>query len=512
MSLSASMNIAQQALLANQAALNTVSNNISNINTFGYSKQRVDFMAVSNHNALSNNPYAQIGANAGVEISKVQRYSNAFLLDHYRDQSADMSYLNQFAQIAKTIEGMSNELKGTGLQKAMEEFYNAAATMNADPKDSVARLNYLQQAKNVVNKFNEQAKTLDGMRTDLVGDINIPGSLDESAAALTVKDINAKLEQIRKVNDSILKMSSSGLQPLNLLDQRDQLINELSDYLPIETVENSNGSNTILINGIEILRGNELVGELDINVGDINTPAVVSIIDKNGVVLADNINSSINTGSLGAILDGGGVDATKLTPKSVLDQLNILAAEFAQVFNDMQTGTDASGQTAMSINRDTMTLEASTEAMFQSKDGNPINAFNIQLNEALIRDPYQLALARADMTAPDFDPNAIGNNKNGLKILDSRTTSYAALGNTTLEGYVGKMTGDIGTKAEAIKTAGKTQQLAFTQVRNQLTSSTGVNMDEEIMDLTKFQRAYEASARIFSVCSEMMNILVNLGK
>lgn len=512
MSLSSSMNIAQQALLANQAALSTVSNNISNLNTFGYSKQRVDFATVTNYGQIGGGAYGQIGANAGAEIGSLTRYTNAYLLGSYRDQSTDMSYLNEFAQIAKTIDGMTNELKGTGLQKAMEKFYDAATAMNLDPKDNVARLNFLQQAQNVVTKFNEQAKGLDDLRTDLVGDVNKPGSLDDSSAASTVKDINKKLEQIAKINDDIVKLSSGGSQPLNLLDQRDQLLNELSGYLPIEVKDNPNGTNTVKINGVDVIRGNEIVGKLEVAVGDNDNPAKINMVDKNGNLVGENINQFIDSGSLGAILDAGGSDPTKLTPKKALDQLNTLATEFAKVFNDMQTGTDASGKTALSINKDTMELEASTEVFFKSKDGQPISALNLQLNNELMKDPFKLALARADVTAPDYDPKAIGSNQNSLAIIDTRTASYAGLGNATFEGFVGKMTGDIGTKIESINTDGKTQALTLAQVSNQLASATGVNMDEEIMDLTKYQRAYEASARIYSVCTQLMDILVNLGR
>ncbi|HNW25474.1 MAG TPA: flagellar hook-associated protein FlgK [Candidatus Gastranaerophilaceae bacterium] len=511
MSLTSSMNIAQQALLVNEAALNVVSNNISNVNTIGYSRQRVCLSANVNHTSFGGSAYLQAYSGTGVNIDRVERYTDAYLQSYYRQQNSLYNYLNQAANIASNVEDIMNELNGTGLQAAFTSFFEAAQTLNLNPSDISARQNYAQQVQTVAMKFNELGSSLKDARTALVGDVNEFGSLQSSKIYSLTTLANEKLQEIAKANADIVKISSPGMLPSGLLDTRDQLIEELSQLVPVSIVENSNGSVNLSINGIEMIKGSQQTGTLDVVAGSQSEPAIIRVKDLQGEVVYSNINSYLNSGSIGAVIDMASEEGDVLTIKSTMKNLDKLAKGFSDIINRIQTQV-IDGKTSLAIDKDTMLLTDATENIFESSDGEEINALNIRVNSDILEDPYLIAAARLDKTDPNYSAGAIGNNSNMLMVLDVRTNGSSELDNFSPESFLSQMVGDIGLKTASINSSLKSQSAVLSQVSSQLSSATGVNINEEVIDLTKYQAAYQASARVYSVCNDLLDVLLNLGR
>lgn len=510
MSLIASMNISQQALLVNQAALSIVSNNIANVNTEGYSRQRVELSPGVNYTPLGGSVTSQAYSSSGVEISSIKRYADAYLQSYFREQNSNYNYLNQSSDIAANIEGLANELKGSGLEDAFSKFFEAAQTLSLNPQDVIARQNYMQQAQTIAIKFNDTASNLTDMRTTLVGDLNLPGSLQTSRVYGMVSQANTLMEEITKVNSDVVMMGSSETPPGSLLDKRDQLINQLSALVPVTVSDNSNGTINLSINGLEVVAGTQQVATLDITEGSsADTPAVIRLKDTDGTLISNTINSRLDSGKIGAVLDACGTDPDKLTLLGVMGSYDNLAGGFAEIINNIQTAATASG-TPMAIDGATKQLIASTENIFESSDGGAITAGNIQINMDVLNDPYLVAVARVDPL--DYDVNAIGNNSNMIEVIQARTTNFATLGNAPPETSLANIVGGIGLKTASIKSSLTNQNSVLTQVKNQLASVTGVNIDEELIDLSKYQTAYQASSRVFTVCNELLDVLINLGR
>jgi len=510
MSILSSMNIAQQSLVVNEAALSVVSNNIANIDTDGYSRQRVVLSPSVNYSAIGNSVLSQINSASGVDMVSVERYTDSYLQAYCRQQTSAESYLTESSSAASSIEDIMNELKGTGLEAAFSSFYEAAQTLSLYPSDSSARLNYVEQAQNVALKFNNISSSLSDISTSLVGD-GTPSSLDSSKISSYVDSANAKIEQLVKINSDIIRVGSSELKPNSLLDQRDQIIDELSALIPVTVNENSNGTINLSLNGIDLVTGPVLNSELGVapKVGA-EPPVTVQLLDAEGNVKLTDINSYVDSGSIGALLDlcGSSVDGS-LTIPNVIDQLDTLASGFADIVNTLQTTADADG-TPMAMDNTTQKLIASTENIFESNGGGAITAANIQINSAVLSNPYLVATARVDLAT--YEDTAIGNNSNMTKILASRTTDYLSLGNTSAEGYVANMVSSVGLKISTVNADLKSQTAVLTQVQTKFDSATGVNLNEELMDITKYQTAYQASARVYSVCNDLLDTLINLGK
>ena len=184
------MNLSQQALLVNQAAISVVSNNISNVNTDGYSRQRVNLTPGVNYTPTGGSTLNQAYSTSGVEIASIERYADAYLQSYYRQQNSTESYLNEYAQVAANVEGLTNELKGAGLESAFTKFYESAQTLSLNPQDAIARQNYMQQAQTVALQFNDLAGNITDIRSSLVGDVSVPGSLAASEIFGMVSDTN----------------------------------------------------------------------------------------------------------------------------------------------------------------------------------------------------------------------------------------------------------------------------------------------------------------------------------
>ena len=502
------MGIAQQALLVNQAAISVVSNNIANVSTEGYSKQTVDLTPSVNYSPMSNSVLAQALSGTGVDLNSIQRASDSYLQSYYRQQNSANSYLDQYSEVAKSVENTTNELTGAKLESAFTSFYTAAQNLSSNPTDASARQSFIQSAQTIALKFNDMSTTLSNLRTSLVGDATVSGSLDDSKISLQVGEVNDKLKQLADVNDNILKTGSAN----SLLDKRDTIINDLSKLIPVNVTENPSGTVDLSINDVNILQGTKLLGTLSVATGTTSDPAKIQIKTDKGTLLADNINSSINSGSIGALLTAGGSDSSTLTIKGVLDNLDKLANNFSTMVNNVQTVADADG-TPAAIDKTTKTLIATTAAdvIFQSADGTAITAGNIKVNQTVLDDPYLIAAAKITPPINTTNNDQIGNNDNMTALLNTRTNATTPM-DTTPENYVSTMVGNIGTQVEGIKTRLTNQTAVLTTVKTQLSSETGVSTDQELADLMKYQSAYQAAARVFTTCNTLLDTLVNLGK
>lgn len=566
MSLISSVNIAQQALAVNQAAITTVSNNIANVNTEGYSKLRADQAQVVNYTPAASNPLSVAESASGVQLTGVTRYSDWYLQNYYWQESSTNSYLEQAASAASNVENLVNELKSTGLSSALDNFYTAVNALSNAPSDITARQNYVNAAQTVCSVFNNMSSDLTDIKTSLVGSGLSDGSLESSELSSQVDKVNTVLEQLADVNFGIIKTKSGESSSSSLLDQRDMLLSKLSDLAPVNIQQYPNGTVKISLADITLVEGTEVKGKLNVTeTGNSDNPVSINIVDPENpaVALSSDVTSYIDTGSMGALLDTCGTSSTKFTIYSVLQNLNTMASEFSTVLNKIQVGDiNGDGTVAMAMNQTTKQLVTSTNLMFvnasspavttstvshatvagevngtvtttaagtttivttrlsggnttiTTKTQSAITAANISVNSNLVNDPYLVAAARvADPTATGVTSET-GNNANMAIIMDSRNDSsyYSNLGGTTLEKFLSNTVFAVGAKVEDLNTRLENQTLVVNQVKNNLQSKVGVNMDEELTNLIKYQRAYQAAARIYNVCNSLLEELVRLGE
>lgn len=521
MSLVSSLSIAQQALAVNQSAISVISNNIANVDNKNYSKLNVNLADVVNYTKLTGSTIAQANTLSGVQLQKITRLSDEYLETYCRGENSTASYLEEYSTVANSVEDVMNELNDTGLNTALSKFYDAVNALEDNPTDITARQNYVSCAKNVCSVFNGVYNSLTSSQQSLVGDPNVNGSVDSSEIGTDVTEINSLLDQLSEVNGNIVKTNSTNTSSSSLLDQRDAILKSLSGYMPIKTTINDNGTADVSISGHDLVNGPSVAGYLDATTGpSASNPVVINIVDKNKTsTLYANINSDLNSGTIGAILDvTGSATSTNFTINSVLKSVNDLANSFATEINRIQSGTITSGGTttyAMRLSSDykTLTASAATNSLLINKDSGVadanINAGNININSNIENNLYLVAAGRSTTGADSSD---VGNNSNATMLTATKNTTYSELGNQTFVNYLATEVSSVGTSVKGIDSNLETQTSVMDSIEAQLASKTGVNLDEELGDLIKYQQAYQAAARMFSICSDLLGELIHLGQ
>ena len=223
----------KRGLYAQQSGLYTTGNNISNANTLGYTRQRVNMQATT---GLASQP-GLLGT--GVQASSIQRIRDSFVDNQFRQESNKLGYWESRSNAISQIEDIVGEPSEYGLQKSLTEFWSSLQNLATNPADSGARAVVVQRGQNVAESFNHIHKSLTEAQTNVGKEISF-----------ATKNINSLLEQIGDLNGEISRVESSGYLPNELYDQRDLLLDELSTYLPIETTyEKTGGSASAIAEG-----------------------------------------------------------------------------------------------------------------------------------------------------------------------------------------------------------------------------------------------------------------------
>ncbi len=513
-SLQGILNMSQHSIANSQAALNVVSNNISNMNTTGYSKQTVAFNSIpayNNYNYCSSTGSLQIGN--GAMLVAINRNRAQWLDNYFREQYTEYGYYSQIGSMTNNIENMmNNELSSTGLQQKLSDFFSASQSLTTDPTNNAYRIAFVEAAEDVANMLNSMSSNLKYMREQAVGTIGDPDSFDRSQIKMSVDDLNNKLAQLAEINTEISKSTAGGSSNNDLLDQRDVLLDELSKMMPLTVTTNTNGTVNVHLGNSVLVQGGEQMAELNaVQTTDDNNPVAIQLVDMEGNVKKQDVSDRLTSGSIKAILDSG-TDG-ELSYKSVLDEIDRIAKAFAQEVNNVQTGT-ADGTIPYCIDENGQLVQA-TEPIFVAEGGGDFTAANIKINSAVLQDPKLVATARGDA---NMDPNAVGNTSNlerfnqleNLKIPDLSNSTPPGEGQT-LTGFITSLVADIGSKIQTINEAATAQESVATQAEEQRNAYTGVDLNQELSDLIKFQRSYEASARVFNVAADLMEIITQLG-
>src|SRR5690625_571794 len=217
------LEMAKQALFAQQSALYTTGHNISNANTEGYSRQRVNFEAMRPFPVpAKNRPDIPGQLGTGVQISSIQRVRDEFLDIQFRSENSRMNHWQTKSHSLSRMERLLNEPSDSGLAKTMDLFWQSLQDLAVHPEKPGARSVVAERAKSVTDTFNHLAKSLENIQTDLRAEIG--GAEDK---------VNSLLRQINRINEQVRKIEPHGYLANDLYDNRDRLIDELSELVSI---------------------------------------------------------------------------------------------------------------------------------------------------------------------------------------------------------------------------------------------------------------------------------------
>lgn len=497
------LEMAKQALFAQQAALYTTGHNISNANTEGYSRQRVNFETAS--------PYTKPGRNrpeipgqmgAGVEIGSVQRIRHKFLDQQFRAENSKTGYWNITSDSLNRMEGLINELSESGLSKTMDQFWESLEDLSVDSGKSGARPVAVERGLAVADTFNYLADNLHSIRSDLKKQIDV-----------TVSDANSLLRQINQINEEVRKIEAHGSISNDLYDERDRLIDQLSEVMNIKVIPDKSGESSLAIAdgvvSIEVVDRKGLSFNPPIRL--INSQAendekkihelAVSYRESNGAVMSivvDGYESDIealdlmqSVGSLTGLIEtygySDGSDDVLGTYPNMITDLDRMATVFAEAFNEQhRKGVDIQGDHG--------------ETFFIFSEGSK-GAGSITVNQSLIEKPDKLAAG--------IEGQGSQNGDNALELAKLFDKDLVDLENSSIRGFFGSLIGKMGVDAEEANRMSDNTDILRLQVEEQRMSVSAVSLDEEMSNMIKFQHAYNAAARSMTTIDEMLERIIN---
>lgn len=272
-------------LLAAQRALETTQHNIANVNTDGYSRERVELS--TNSSVFTGHGYV----GQGVNITNIARSYDQFINKQLTSSISASSDADRYYQLATSVDNIMADAS-TGIAPVMDRFFNALSSVSSDPSSVPARQVLLSEAGTLTQSFNTMNNRFEEIRTQNNNDI-----------ASKINEVNSLAASIADLNQQIsanLGKSQGLKQPNDLLDRQDALLSKLAEIVNITVIPQDNGSSSVFIgSGQALVLGNGAAtfttsqSQMDPNKIEIGIKAA------NGTI---NITNQINGGSLGGAL------------------------------------------------------------------------------------------------------------------------------------------------------------------------------------------------------------------
>jgi flagellar hook-associated protein 1 len=452
------MDIAQQALRANQEALNVTGNNVANQNTAGYTRQVVSFQTVDAV-TLSGSTYGSgVTASATSQRDRVLEQQVQQQIQSQAQSGALESALQQIQNIfglSSTTSSASSTVLGT----AIDSFFSSLSTLASNPSDTATRQSVLTAANTLAAAFNSSSDQLTQVST----------SLNQQVTG-DVSQVNSLTKTIASLNSQITALSPNA-DAGALEDQRQQAIAQLSKLVGLDQISTENNGITLTTsNGAVLVSGSQ------------SFALSTTLVGGTTHILAGghDVTSNLTGGDLGGVLQAR--DQQLPSYQSALDNL-----AFA-------VGTQVNQQNALGVDG----------------NGNP--------GAALFSLPGTSSDAAALIQVATVDPNAVAAAATGQG--SAGNTNASALANLasanivngqTASGFLASFLGQIGSDTAAATTNNGAQQATLTQLTTQRDSLSGVSLDQEASNLTQYQRAYQAASQVFNIANSIMASAINLG-
>lgn len=561
------MDISRWALQATTRQLDTVSHNVANVNTEGYSRQEV-ILSTANPEYASEGWYGH-----GVRVSSVIQHVDALLADGITEKITDVGYYNARLAQLQRLESLANESSDSGLGNDITAFFSAWQDLANNPQSTAVREVLNETANNLVSRLHDIMNDLNDVQRDM-------NSYLESG----VNQVNDLCLRIADLNAKIVSAEAGGNTANDMRDQRQVLINELSEYLPLQWFEDSKGSVTVIAGAGKTLVQDDVPSDaselpldfvevagyddpqvvwrgLDqpmdaeevgggkigawLEVRDEDIPDMMSFMDdlaasiivevnkihsqgaglekfsdvtgayevNNSTTAFNNANNTlpfaniIQDGTLDIwVYDSGGRGKYTINV-SESDTLADLAA-------NINAALAGSGVTALVVDDTSLRLSsaAGAEFAFGGDTSNVLAALGIntyfdgfgassmELNADIAADSRLIAAGRL----LDDGEHAVGDNSNALDIADLKDADTMSGSTETFNEALISWASQLGSDVAAASDNLSFSQTTYNQLMTLRDDTSAVSLDEEMIMMIRFQRAYQMAAKMISVADQLM--------
>ncbi len=446
MSISRILEISKRSLLAYQSAIKTTTDNISNANNEYYKRRRVNF------NEL-NSGYGALGLN----VDDAQRLRQRFAEYQIYSENQLFGKYKSTHRLLSQIEGIFDENSDSGLSKVLNDFYSAWNDLAQDPESDYARNLVVDKGMVLADNFQRINGDLQNIKDQIKPEVK-----------LQLKDINQKLTLLQKINRRIRVQANP-----DLLDQRDKILDDLSQKINLKIKEKENGEVNVYSDGV-LLVSYDTLNELKLNEVTKNDSTQLQVVLKSsGHVL------NMNNGEIAGLLEMN----NKILPE-YKNKLDELARGLASAVNKIhRQGENINGVGGLDF------FDSDIKGMADFK-----------VNQAIINDPSLVASRRPG--------EAVGSGSIASDISDLQSKSIFNEG-TAHEYYQSFLT-QLGDKVQEADFNENSQKMIIDQLKNQRDAVTGVSMDEEMTQMVQYQQAYSAAAKMVNTVDQMMTTVLQM--
>jgi flagellar hook-associated protein 1 FlgK len=455
-----SLDLASNSLATQQEAMAVAGQNMANVNNPAYARERAVVQTTSSIDTQAG----QEGTGAGiVSISEVrdalldnQIQSETSVTSNYSTQQSALQNAEAYLGEQVTNTSGSSASSSSGLAAMLSNLFNSFSSMTTGSGDPAT---VVQSAQEVTNQFNQVSASLSQVQS------NLNTSIQNDVAS-----VNQDLGQIATLNKQIMVAQAGGGTADDLVDTREQTIENLSGLMNISTSAQADGSMNVSFGTDQLVTGGSVADNLQ------------AYDAGGGNLLVKNTSGATLDVTGGSI--AGNITARDVALAGLQTGLNTLASQLVTQVNGIYSQGCAPG--------------GGSGQDFFSGD----SAANIAVNSALVADPSQF---QASSTA-----GADGDTQIALDLANLGSQPIAALGGQTFSQSYAQTVTNLGNAINTATDQLNTSQAISTSLTNQRSSESGVSIDEEMTNMMQFQKAYEASAQLVSTLNAMMETVINM--
>jgi flagellar hook-associated protein 1 FlgK len=466
------LNLATRALSTQREGTEVAGHNLANVNNPAYARQR---LAISTSIAI---PTALGPQGTGVESLAITQIRNELLDRQILSETSVHGSLSaqqralEYAQanLGQVIDRHASGASGSaaaggvggeqGLAEDLSGLFNAFQGLSTNPTSTAERQVLLLKAQDLTTRLNQ----VDSRMADVNGHLNRSVESDVNAVNLAIADV-------AKLNAQIIRLEAGGGTANDLRDLRNQRLEQLGELVDFTIAEQPSGSLDVVMGGVAMTAGSEVLEQLE-------------TYDPGGGQLLLRTRSSGT-----AIMPTGGslhgtIDVRDGALATLRGDINTLAAELITQVNSVHSAGFGLGGTT-------------GESFFTGTD-----AASIAVNPVLLADPARIQASGV--------AGATGDNQTVLALAQLAEKPVAGLGNQTFTQSYGETVARAGQSLASVTAQLDSQNKVRQMLLRQRDSVSGVSLDEEMTDLIRFQKAFEASARLITVVDEMLDTVLNM--
>jgi len=463
---------AKSALSANQVAMATTAKNVSNVNTDGYSRQRVE-LVTGTPESIGN---AQVGG--GVEVGSVSRSTNDFVHRRLVDEKSTLGKFEGLTEVYSQLEMVFKDDGEGSVTQSVSQFFNNLRTLSTQPDSNPLRTAVKESAKSVTHRFNTMSSAIDGVVGDI--DARIEGS---------VAEINRLTDKIARLNSQIIayEIKGHGTVANDERDQRDSAVLELSKHVNVKVTDLENGGINVAagpLGPLVMSNDRQELGAFRSPDGP-NTNAVrIFMLSPHNSSPAKDVTEKFESGQVGGLVNL----RDQIVPQ-FRDKVDNLAYNLASSVNNVhQNAYTKNGSQGVNFFTKPMGLEGA--------------AASLSLSNEVDSDVGNIATGET--------PNAPGDNRALLAITDLETAKIFDGGQHSFSDMATSIVGSLGVQVKTANDSLETQRGVVDQLDTLAKAASSVSLDEEAMNMLKFQKAFDANAKMIQVADQMMDTVINL--